>query len=217
MKQCANCLEQNTDGATNCVICGEGLPVAQVNPLDEPLPAPILEAETKEAAPIEIVPLVESPAPEPVAELTKKAQDSFLLIRTDGADTASPPECVGELFPGWIKAAIEVYHDSEAKVVHTHVIVNDITLIGREDPQRDVFPDIDLAKLEGVSAGHASREHLRILRQGDKFFLYIYRGSTGTQVNKEIIEEARYGKKFEIQIGDRIILGGKVRLKLIKQ
>jgi hypothetical protein len=228
MKQCANCLEQNTDGATNCVICGEGLPVAQVNPLDEPLPAPV---ETREAAPIEIVPLVETPAP--VAELIEKAQENI------GVVTASPPEYIGE-FPGekivdpkkfleetgplrlveiadLSKAAIEVYHDSEAKLVHTHVIVNDITLIGREDPQRDVFPDVDLAKLEGVSASNASREHLRILRQGNKFFLYIYRGSTGTQVNKEIIDESRYGKKFEIQIGDRIILGGKVRLKLIKQ
>lgn len=211
MKQCANCLEQNTDGATNCVICGEGLPVAQVNPLDEPLPAPIPGAETREAAPIEIVPIVESPAPEHAAELPEKAQENI------GAVAMPPPECIGELALAWIQAAIEVYHDSEAKVVHTHAIVNDITLIGREDPQRDVFPDIDLAKLEGVSAGNASREHLRILRQGNKFFLYIYRGSTGTQVNKEIIDEARYGKKFEIQIGDRIILGGRVRLKLIKQ
>lgn len=215
MKQCKNCLEQNTDGATNCVICGEGLPVAQVGeeaPVEEAkgtglleLDRAISETEVKtlyDAGPID---------PEAAKKLLEQAQ-------------ADPKKFLEETGPLQLveiadlkKAAIEVYHDSEAKVVHTHVIVNDITLIGREDPQRDVFPDIDLAKIEGVSASNASREHLRILRQGDKFFLYIYRGSTGTQVNKEIIDEARYGKKFEIQIGDRIILGGKVRLKLIKQ
>lgn len=248
MKQCANCLEQNTDGATNCVICGEGLPVAQVGeeapteakgtglleldraiseteitqlyeagPIEPEAAKKILEqaqADPKkfleETGPLQLVELAKEPeaTPDPIAELCKKAQENI------GVVTASPPEYIGE-FP--VKTAIEVYHDSEAKVVHTHVIVNDITLIGREDPQRDVFPDIDLAKLEGVSASNASREHLRILRQGNKFFLYIYRGSTGTQVNKEIIDESRYGKKFEIQIGDRVILGGKVRLKLIKQ
>jgi hypothetical protein len=208
MKQCANCLEQNTDGATNCVICGEGLPVAQVG---EEAPQAVVEevlslTEKVEEEKVEEVPKA-LPA-DPVVELVEKAQENI------GVVVASPPEYIGE-FP--VKTAVEVYHDSEAKLVHTHVIVNDITLIGREDPQRDVFPDVDLAKLEGVSASNASREHLRILRQGNKFFLYIYRGSTGTQVNKEIIDESRYGKKFEIQIGDRIILGGKVRLKLIKQ
>jgi hypothetical protein len=259
MKQCANCLEQNTDGATNCVICGEGLPVAQVGeeapqeakgtglleldraiseteiktlydagPIDPEAAKKIIEqaqADPKkvleETGPPHLVELAKEPEviPDPVADPIEKARESLVasLMTVDGVKSATVEVIgsnIGE-FP--TKAAIEVYHDSVLLVVYTHPIVNDITLIGREDPQRDVFPDIDLAKLEGVSAGHASREHLRVLRQGDKFFLYIYRGSTGTQVNKEIIDEARYGKKFEIQIGDRIILGGKVRLKLIKQ
>jgi hypothetical protein len=286
MKKCANCFEQNTDGATNCVICGEVLPVAQVGeeapteakgtglleldraiseteikqlydagPIEPEAAKKILEraqADPKkfleETGPLQLVELAKEPeaTPDPVADPIEKARESLVasLMTVDGVKSAtvevigsrvnpdpiaelcekaqenvgiviaSPPEYIGE-FP--IKAAIEVYHDSVLFVAHTHPIVNDITLIGREDPQRDVFPDIDLAKLEGVSASNASREHLRILRQGNKFFLYVYPGSTGTQVNKEIIDESRYGKKFEIQIGDRIILGGKVRLKLIKQ
>jgi len=95
-------------------------------------------------------------------------------------------------------------------------LVNDVTLIGREDPQRDLFPALDLGKLtdRGVSVTRVSRQHLRLLRQGDRYFLFIYRGSTGTQVNKELVDESCYGKRFEIQVGDRIILGGQVRLKL---
>jgi pSer/pThr/pTyr-binding forkhead associated (FHA) protein len=98
-------------------------------------------------------------------------------------------------------------------------VINDITLIGREDPQRDIFPDVDLSRLEhhGVSASRVSRQHLRLLHQGGKYYLFIYRGSTGTQVNQQIITEPRYGKRFEINVGDRIILGGKVRFKLTRQ
>ncbi|MFQ5654415.1 MAG: FHA domain-containing protein, partial [Planctomycetota bacterium] len=112
--------------------------------------------------------------------------------------------------------ALEIYHDTEARVVHTHPVVNDITLIGREDPHRDIFPDLDLGKLadDGVSAQHVSRQHLRLLRQGERCYLFIYKGTTGTQVCKEVIEPSRYGKRFEINVGDRIILGGKVRMKL---
>lgn len=190
MKQCENCLELNTYGATNCVICGEPLPVAQAS--DE-APQEVVE---------EVLSLTENTVEAP-PEVTKEAEEPMVI------ELPKPK-------PTWVAAAIEIYHDSEAKVVHTHVIVNDITLVGREDPQRDVFPDIDLSKLEGVSASHVSREHLRILRQGNQFFLYIFHGSTGTQVNKEVIDEAYYGKKIEIQFGDRVILGGKVRLKLIK-
>jgi pSer/pThr/pTyr-binding forkhead associated (FHA) protein len=111
-----------------------------------------------------------------------------------------------------------VFHDKEPRVVHTHPVVNDITLVGREDPQRDVFPDLDLGKLPAgeVSSGHASRQHLRLLRQGSRYYLYVYKGSTGTQVCDRMVDPAQYGKRFEIQVGDRIILGGKVRMKLAR-
>jgi hypothetical protein len=114
------------------------------------------------------------------------------------------------------QAVLQVFHNTEPRVVYSHPVVNDVTLIGREDPQRDVFPDLDLGKLtdQGVSVSRVSRQHLRLLRQGDRYFLFIYRGSTGTQVNKELVDESHYGKRFEIDIGDRIILGGQVRLKL---
>jgi hypothetical protein len=166
--------------------------------------------ETPIDPPLEIPVCIDVPAPIP---------DSVPVSETVFVEAVLPdPEA---LLPALesvpIKAALEIYHDTEPRVVYVFDIVNDITLIGREDPQMDIFPDLDLSKLEtqGISAKSVSREHLRLLRQGDKFFLFVLRGTTGTQVNKERIEEKQYNKKIEIQLGDRVILGGKVRMKLV--
>ena len=230
MKKCENCFEENTDGATHCVICGEAMAMGVMTeieaildrtpetPIDPPLeipvcidvPAPIPDSiPVSEPVPVEVAPVVVEtvlPPPETVLPPTE-------------AVLPDPEALLPALESVPIKAALEVYHDTEPRMVFSYDILNDITLVGREDPQRDVFPDLDLAKLEkdGVSARSASREHLRLLRQGNQFFLFIFRGSTGTQVNKELIPESKYGKRFEIQIGDRIVLGGKVRLKLVEK
>jgi len=207
MKKCENCFEENTDGATHCVICGEPMVVgvmAQIEAILDRAP------ETPIDPPLEIPVCIDVPAPIP---------DSVPVSETVFVEAVLPdPEA---LLPALesvpIKAALEIYHDTEPRVVYVFDIVNDITLIGREDPQMDIFPDLDLSKLEtqGISAKSVSREHLRLLRQGNKFFLFVLRGTTGTQVNKERIEEKQYNKKIEIQLGDRVILGGKVRMKLV--
>ena len=257
MKRCENCFEQNSDGATHCVICGEPMTVVQIqdddsaaDPAAEESGEPATAAQaTEEAAadPAAGAPSLLSgseeaqeslvPASEPVAAAPEWGP---LSVATPADETPAPaeappppakpqsaapsppraiPATPAKAARAGVRAVIEVYHDSEPRVVHSHSIVNDITLIGREDPQRDTFPDLDLGKLEqlGVSSKRASREHLRVLRQGGQFFLYIYRGSTGTQVNKEVIDESRYAQKFAVQLGDRIILGGKVRLKLAQR
>jgi len=264
MKRCENCFEQNSDGATHCVICGESMTVVQIQDNDsaaDPAPeqsgepatvaqateeaaadpaagAPSLRSGSEEAQegpvpasePVAAAPewgplSVAAPADEPPAPAEAPPAPAEAPVPTAKPQSAAPspppaiPATPTKAAKAGVRAAIEVYHDSEPRVVHSHSIVNDITLIGREDPQRDTFPDLDLGKLEqlGVSSKRASREHLRVLRQGGQFFLYIYRGSTGTQVNKEVIDESRYAQKFAVQLGDRIILGGKVRLKLAQR
>jgi hypothetical protein len=202
MKRCENCFEQNNDGATHCVICGEVLDVAQIDNTAKFVP-PII-ADPNSIEPKNML----NPACTTIAE-----GSPTVIIAPDIAESTSVQEAPKE--EKLSQVAIEVYHTSEHKVLHTHILINDITLIGREDPERDIFPDLDISKISDVVSSYVSREHLRVLRQGDKFFLYIYHGSTGTQVNKEIIPESQYGKKFEIQLGDRIILNGFVRLKLV--
>ncbi len=322
MKRCDNCFEVNSDGATNCVICGEPMDVPQLEADDvtmsvasspptaeyaaplgatdagqtteviespeeavaaepevENEPAAILEAdetaadeledeqelpltpESDEIAadeledeselaaprgpdeiaaagvedgpepsatpepdqvaatePDDIVPAELEDEPEPAAAVVEPEQVPATGPREASVDPdATPPASpVPTDMPVNGQAVLQVFHNTEPRVVHSHPVVNDVTLIGREDPQRDVFPDLDLGKLvdQGVSVTRVSRQHLRLLRQGTRYFLFVYRGSTGTQVNKELVDESRYGKRFEIQIGDRIILGGQVRMKL---
>ena len=289
MKRCDNCFENNSDGATNCVICGEPLPVPQLGAGDDsgvanaasessvydpetgaskPWGAPqdssyssdeIDAAEAFEGSDIAIAiqeyaaengevdlsdskvvgedpegPMADAGDDSPVEEETP----TVLLMDDDWADDESDSSNVdvveetvatansessvvdtalAEVATGTV--VLQVFHDDEPRVVQSIPIVHDITLIGREDPHRDVFPDIDIGNLEkdGVSARHVSRQHLRLLRDGNRFHLFVYKGTTGTQVNKELVDPSQYGKRFEIAVGDRIILGGKVRMKLTTQ
>ena len=280
MKRCENCFENNSDGATNCVICGEPLAVPQLN--DE---TPVTDSsdstmtgstpigttfDNDEAAAAEafegsdIAVAIEEFAKENEEisdEVVDEAAPAVMLLDDDWADDSADSRIFAEsamtsskVFPadsdlvgetedvaeaseggtsdstmvdgmettGVATAGalgtvvLQVYHDDEPRIVHSYPIVHDITLIGREDPQRDIFPDLDLGPLskEGVSVGHVSRQHLRLLRDGQKFYLFVYKGSTGTQVCKSLVDPSQYGKRFEIEVGDRIILGGKVRMKL---
>jgi pSer/pThr/pTyr-binding forkhead associated (FHA) protein len=173
-------------------------------PVPPPLPPPPPESEPPK-----------EPTPESPNEEVKEVEESPTTKYSKEDEPPAPPKETPS--PSATKnVVLQVYHDLDSRVVHTHRVLNNITLIGREDPQRDIFPDLDLGKLAsaGVSASCASRQHLRLIRQGNDFFLFIYKGTTGTQVNKDIIDESRYGRRFPIAIGDRIILGGKIRLKL---
>ena len=258
MKTCPNCSEPNSDGASECVICGDKLEISQVALSATPSTVEQVVSEqvvselseigaveevqtlkgTEPPVPPPLPPPTETP-PEPPKEEPQSAeqfeeaktipmasaQEPEPIIQEPVTPAPTPPEpTIQEPFIPEPAPTIStsknivllVYHDTEARVVHTHRVLNNITLIGREDPQRDIFPDLDLGKLAsaGVSASCASRQHLRLIRQGNDFFLFIYKGTTGTQVNKDIIDESRYGRRFPVAIGDRIIIGGKIRLKL---
>lgn len=247
MKRCDNCFESNSDGATNCVICGDPLDIPQVaghtsvalakaSPVeddlqDAPVRAPLSEPEDDLVEPeddlVEVeVEIVEDFDEDPTATIRRPALEPESAPEPAAAPPAPQPQ-PAQPQPAQPQPPVpdeggtivlQVFHDTEPRVVHAHPVVNDITLVGREDPQRDVFPDLDLGKLPAseVSSGHASRQHLRLLRQGGRYYLYVYKGSTGTQVCDRMVDPASYGKRFEIQVGDRIILGGKVRMKLAR-
>ncbi len=258
MKRCDNCFESNSDGATNCVICGEPLAVPQAMGGDDSTPGSSLH-DFSDGAAQEMT--QGSEVAVAVEDVVDDDIDAAYTAMDDDDDDVGPVEVLDDT--GWEEAyfggddddmndvdpdadmdsdtdvdmdvddapigtdsvktgvatgqvVIQVYHDDEPTVVHVHPLVNDITLIGREDPHRDVFPDLDLGKLasKGVSARHVSRQHMRLLRDGNQFFVFVYKGTTGTQVCQNLVDPSQYAKRFEIQLGDRIVLGGKVRMKL---
>ena len=57
-------------------------------------------------------------------------------------------------------------------------------IIGREDPVSGIFPDIDLTD-HGGDEGGVSRQHARILVQGDRFFIEDLNSTNFTFVNQQ--------------------------------
>lgn len=122
---------------------------------------------------------------------------------------------VGPAEPPRGALAIALYHDTEDRVLHYHVIESDTTLIGREDAARSVYPDLDLSRFvtDGVAAERVSRQHARLIRRGRRLELEVIEGSTGTQVNREIVAA---GTRVTVEVGTRIVLGARVRTKLVQ-
>lgn len=111
--------------------------------------------------------------------------------------------------------ALAIYHDREARVIAYYALDADVSLIGREDAARGVFPDIDVSALQaqGVSAPHVSRQHARLLRLHGRLWLEVLPGSTGTQLNRTLVQP---GATVPVAAGDRVIFGGRVRTKLVQ-
>ncbi|MEJ7591769.1 MAG: FHA domain-containing protein [Planctomycetaceae bacterium] len=97
--------------------------------------------------------------------------------------------------------------------IHHFVIDKDVTVIGRNDPIRNIFVDLDFSEiLEPDMARKISRRHATILRSREDMSLVLRptEGNTGTQVEGAIAEA---GLDYPLTDGTRIILGGVARIK----
>lgn len=106
-----------------------------------------------------------------------------------------------------------VVYSAEKKPIRYHALLADVTLIGRADPIRGDFPDIDLAELfDEETAKRVSRKHALILRsrQDGSYSLRPLAKNTGTQIEKEMATEL---VDYPLSDGTRLVLGGVVRLK----
>jgi eukaryotic-like serine/threonine-protein kinase len=85
----------------------------------------------------------------------------------------------------------------------TFMLHKDSTLVGRTDPQSNIFPDIDLSRFDPETK--ISRRHARIFREGDMFLIEDLGSVNGTVVNEAI----RLGPRQPRQLsnGDRLRLG----------
>ncbi len=130
---------------------------------------------------------------------------------THDKDLLRPKDCPSPP-PG--STALAIFHDSSPHVVHYQVLGSDVLMVGREDAAKGVFPDLDLSLFlnQGVGATHVSREHLRITARDGHYFAEALPGTTGTQWNKAILPPQ---ERVQLSVGDRLILGARVRLKLM--
>jgi hypothetical protein len=112
--------------------------------------------------------------------------------------------------------ALAVFHDTEARVVGYLPLSGDVCAIGREDAAAGLFPELDLSAVagNGASVGYASRQHATLLRDpAGHVVLATHKRTTGTQLNRTLLQDAT---RTAISPGDRLILGGRVRLKLVQ-
>jgi len=83
-------------------------------------------------------------------------------------------------------------------------------IIGREDPVSGVFPDIDLTD-HGGDEGGVSRQHARILIQGENFFIEDLNSTNFTFLNQQKLPPRQ---PQALNSGDEVRLG---RVKLLFQ
>jgi hypothetical protein len=79
-------------------------------------------------------------------------------------------------------------------------------LLGRTDPERDVYPDVDLSE-QGSASNSVSRRHARLLVQGGQVFVEDLNSTNSTYLNRQRIPP---GQRFLLNPGDELRLGGVV-------
>jgi hypothetical protein len=106
-----------------------------------------------------------------------------------------------------------VVYSADLEPIHTLILDRDVTRIGRNDPIRGDFVDLDVNGLvDPATARKVSRKHAVILRSRETqtFTLRPLARNTGTQIGGELAAELQ---DHPLTDGTRIVLGGVVRLK----
>lgn len=85
--------------------------------------------------------------------------------------------------------------------------IRDNALIGREDPEEDIRPEVDLSADDAVS-----RRHARIYRRGGQFFIQELGSTNGTCLNGEWVIP---GRDEPLKTGDIILLGEASELQVL--
>jgi hypothetical protein len=206
MSECVVCREPLPDDTRACPVCGTSVAAAPE--------APDL--------------LLERIAPEGIAEGERECPDCGARYGVDHTDTFCT--CGGELVPASSAARSPaqgellpfrppagtvclVLYSADRRPLHYHPLDRDVTRIGRTDPVRGDFPDLDLGKFfDEPTARKVSRKHAVVLRSRatNTFVLRPLAQNTGTQVETELATELQ---DYPLREGTRIVLGGVVRLK----
>jgi hypothetical protein len=76
-------------------------------------------------------------------------------------------------------------------------------LLGRTDPVRNIYPDVDLT-LHGGELNGVSRMHARLEMQGNEITIEDLNSTNYTFLNRQKLEP---GQRYPIQSGDEIRLG----------
>jgi hypothetical protein len=148
----------------------------------------------------------------PVCGTSVAALSSEELPPIIDLEPVAPPESVARPEPVAGAARLIVY-STDLKPIHTLVLDRDVTRIGRNDPLRGDFVELDVGALfDAETARKVSRKHCVILRSRETstYVLRPLAGNTSTQVGNGLATELM---DYPLGDGTRIVLGGVVRIK----
>ncbi len=217
MSACFVCGSDLADDARSCPVCGTSVEPGLAPALPAPAPEPVR------------MPAASGPRLCPVCHkrYDDTYADSFCTCGTALAadvppdidlqparapaelplEPASEPEAAG--------AARLVVYSADRQPIHTLVLDRDVTRVGRNDPVRGDFVELDVSRLfDAETARKVSRKHCLVLRSRETqtYVLRPLAHNTGTQVGNELAEELT---DYPLTDGTRIVLGGVVRMKFV--
>ncbi|MBW3636105.1 MAG: FHA domain-containing protein, partial [Armatimonadetes bacterium] len=148
-----------------------------------------------------LAPPLDAPTPDDLPTQAEMESTPFDAALT--APTSAPP-AAGDLAPGNVKLVVE-----QGQTVGAQFVLGDAELlVGREDEDEEIYPDIDLSDQD---AGYVHRRHATLTFQNGNLSVTHLGGSNKTRINNKPIAD---NVPQTVKLGDKIAFG-KVVLRLL--
>ncbi len=207
MIKCPDCGAENPADNLACEACGADLhPGAAtviapaVSPEDEPMDT------MNQADPITSfdMPADETSIGDAPAASTATAGLVAPVSTGAVAPVGTASQTAGDLMPGNVKLVVE-----QGQSVGAQFVLGDAEmLVGREDEDADIYPDIDLSDQD---AGYVHRQHARVNFDNGNVSVTHLGGANKTRINNKPIPD---NQPSPLKLGDKVAFG-KVVLRLL--
>ena len=212
MIKCPDCGAENPSDNLACEACGADLqpgtaPVSSavitppVSPTDDPIDT------VNQTDPLSSLDMPAGFTPAPANDPLDLTEDD-LKKPTDppnmDAANSGAPQPAGDLMPGNVKLVVE-----QGQSVGAQFVLGDAEmLVGREDEDGDIYPDIDLSDQD---AGYVHRQHARVNFDNGNLSVTHLGGANKTRINNKPIPD---NEPSPLKLGDKVAFG-KVVLRLL--
>jgi hypothetical protein len=180
VKSCPTCGADNPVSETYCHNCGFWL-TAKVQPA-----AHTAGAELRQT-------FIQSNVSLPVQPLSESTEKPIVPVPETLSETSPSGEISGRLFSTTTGASSSLPSKTEV-------------ILGRRDPDRGIYPDVDLSD-QGSVSNSVSRQHARLLAQGKQIFVEDLNSTNSTYLNRQRLQP---GQRYLLSEGDELRLGGVV-------
>jgi pSer/pThr/pTyr-binding forkhead associated (FHA) protein len=178
VKSCPTCGADNPAGETYCQNCGFWL-TATVQPA-----APVAAPEIRETFIQPSVPLADEP-------MASHSEQPLVVIPATPFETLPTIPFTGRLFSTNTESSFSL--PAKAEII-----------LGRRDPERGIYPDVDLSD-QGTVSNSVSRQHARLLIQENQIFVEDLKSTNSTYLNRQKLQS---GQRYPLNDGDELRLGG---------